>query len=77
MALFFKQALGLDNQIEGNNFSGHSKAASLRDAFVANKNALAYLFSLEGGLDNFAGCIGSLGDGCVANIATQAKMEDA
>ncbi len=57
-----------------NRIINHENQAKLTSFFNSNKNLLASLFQKEEGLDNFAGTISSLGDGCVANIATQAKI---
>lgn len=73
VAVFFKAALNLDEEITGTNFRGEDKKDLLLSVFMSNKHELAYLFSQEGGLGNFTACIGSLADGCVANIATQVR----
>lgn len=65
VAAFFKKAFNIEAEITDDN------KEKLKEVFACNKEKLAYLFAQEGGLDAFAGCIGSLGDGCVANISTQ------
>jgi uncharacterized membrane protein YheB (UPF0754 family) len=64
---FYQKAMKLGHTID------ESEKKKLCEFFKGNKNEVALLFSREGGLDKFAGCIGALGDGCVANIATQVK----
>jgi hypothetical protein len=65
---FFEEALALESKINAEN------SKKLLDFFKDNRSQLAVLFQQENGLDKFAAAIGSLGDGCVANIATQAKI---
>jgi hypothetical protein len=68
IAEFFEKLLGLESEISLNN------RPKLRDFFLANKDLLATLFMQKDGLDKFAAVIESLGDGCVANLATQFKI---
>ncbi len=79
VADFFKKILRLEDSIDSR--TGEivhaikpDNQAKLYDFFFENRNELAFLFQQENGLDKFSGTIGSLGDGCVANIATQAKV---
>jgi len=68
IAAFFEKLLGLESEISLDN------RPKLRDFFCANKGLLATLFMQKDGLDKFAAVIESLGDGCVANLATQFKI---
>ena len=68
IAAFFEKLLGLESEISLDN------QPKLRDFFCANKGLLATLFMQKDGLDKFAAVIESLGDGCVANLATQFKI---
>ena len=77
---FFERALNPElanpqTTITANNrIINQENQAKLTSFFYSNKNLLASLFQKEEGLDNFAGTISSLEHGCVANIATQAKI---
>ena len=68
VAQFFQNSLKLESPISSDNSS------KLLNFFKTNRDQLAFLFQQENGFDKFAGVITSLGDGCVANIATQSKI---
>ncbi|MCE3255618.1 MAG: hypothetical protein K0R25_1112 [Rickettsiaceae bacterium] len=65
---FLKKALGLEVKINEDN------QTKLLDFFADNKNELVCLFQTKEGIGKFASCIQTLGDGCVANIATQFNL---
>jgi hypothetical protein len=68
VASFFKTTLKLEGDLSGD------KANQLREFFVRNKNELAALFAQKGGMEKFTSCIGSLADGCFANIENQVNI---
>ncbi len=73
---FFEKALNQEPEITDQNrvLGNEINNRKLADFFRANKQFLAYLFSKDEGIDKFVGIIFALGDGCVANIATQANI---
>jgi hypothetical protein len=65
--IFYKKAMDLGHVID------REQKYKLLDFFKGNKNEIAHVLSIQGGVDELAHCIHSLGDGCVANISTDFK----
>jgi hypothetical protein len=78
VANFFAEVLDIkdvfgyiDQDLE--NSERRQKQAKLTDFFKGNKILIAHLLKSNGGLDQIKDAIRDIGDGCVANIATQFK----
>ena len=68
VAFFFSLALNLESEINADN---KNKLVSF---FQRNNQNLAYYFKREGALEEYTAVMRGLGDGCVANIATQTQF---
>jgi len=68
VAFFFSLALNLESEINADN---KNKLVSF---FQRNNQKLAYYFKREGALEEYTAVMRGLGDGCVANIATQTQF---